>query len=133
MARAQGSEGFLAFFGGLSFSFGHEVGQPCWIFRGARPTGLGWPNDHAVLINPDDVWNVHDTEGAFEDVVGVDKGGVFWSGCVDVLAYGVGAVGFDSDSDDGDRCSGGAKLGVEGLPTWQVIAAASIGSPADEN
>ena len=133
MACAQGRKSFLAFLSGLSFPFGHEVGQPCWIFRGARPTRLGRPHDHAVLIDPDDVRDVHDPQGAFKDVAGVDKGGVLWSGCIDVVAHGVGAVGFDSDGDDGDRCSGVAKFGVEGLPTWQVIAAASIGSPADED
>ena len=51
----------------------------------------------------------------------------------DVPAYGFGTVGLDGNGDDCHRGAGITKLGVQGLPTWQVIAAASIGGPADDH
>ena len=51
----------------------------------------------------------------------------------DVLPHCIGAVGLDGDSDDRDWSASLTKLGIEGLPTWQVIAAASIGSPTDDH
>lgn len=64
---------------------------------------------------------------------GIDQRGVLRMRCIDVLAHSVGAVGFDGDSDDGDRGAGLTEFGVESLPTWQVVSAASIGGPTDDH
>lgn len=64
---------------------------------------------------------------------GVDQRGVLWMCCIDVLTHCIGAVAFDGDSDDRDRGVGLPKFGVEGLPTWQVVSAASIGGPTDDH
>lgn len=63
---------------------------------------------------------------------GINQRRVLWMRRFDELAHCVGAVGLNGNSDDRDRCAGVTKFGVEGLPTWQVVSTASIGSPTDD-
>ena len=116
----------------LVHAVGHAVDR---LIAAGGPVGsgvgrFGRPHDHAVLVDPDAVRDVVDAELLGHLVVGVDQRWVGRVGVLDVLAARFGAGRVHPDGHELDAL--GMQLFPERLPHGQVVGAASVGSPGDD-
>ena len=86
-------------------------------------------NDPIVFVDPHDGRNVDEAVALGDDVIGVDDDGIGRCGRLDPFASGFAFI----ERDRNDSEAVGLELGVQCLPTWQVIPTASPTRPRDEH
>jgi hypothetical protein len=86
-------------------------------------------NDPIVFVDPHDGRYVDEAVALGDDVIGVDDDGKGRCGRLDPFASGLAFI--ERDGDDSEAV--GLELGVQRLPTWQVVPTASPTRPRDEH